>query len=204
MTAPDVSRSDAEQLGAALSETKRQFYRHAWSLVPIGVVWFLASLPVVTVGPATVGAYAAVGSVLRTHEVDYGHVADVLRRQSAAALVLSLLPVTAAVAAGLYALEFLRTQSPLAAGLALVSVYAVLFFVLVLVPTFVALSEGDWIGTAVRKGYLWTVQHPTLSLTTAFVTLVVFVVTAALTLGFVLLFAAVAFTFHHVLLADQL
>lgn len=195
---PDVerSRTDVQRLGYALSTIKNEVYRHAYTLVPISVVWFLASLPLVTIGPATVGAYAAIGDVLRDHEVDYGRVATVLKKQSVAAFALSLLPTTAGLATVLYVAEFARTSAPLAGVMALVSFYAAVFLVLVMIPTFVALADGVWVGTALKRGYVQTVGHATLSLVTAIVTLVVLVVTLLTTIGFVFLFAAVAFTFH--------
>lgn len=199
----ELSRTDVERLGHALSTTKSQVYRHASSLVPISVAWVLTSLPIITVGPATVGAYAAIGDVLRDHEVDYGHVLTVLKKQAVAAFVLSILPATSGLATILYFLEFTRTRTLLAGMMAMFSVYATVFLVLVLIPTFVALSEGDWIGTALKRGYLETVSHATLSLTMAFLTLVVFIATLLTTIGFVLLFAAAAFTFHIALFADE-
>lgn len=196
--------TDVQRLGRALSTVKSDGYRHATKLVPISVAWFLASLPLVTIGPATVGAYAAIGDVLRDYEVDYGHVADVLRRQSVAALVLSLLPTAAGLGMVLYVLEFARTGAPLAGMLALGSFYAAIFLVLVMIPTFVALSEGEWLGDALKRGYVETVSHVTLSLAMAFLTLVLLAVTLLTTIGFVLLFAGAAFTFHLALFGEEI
>lgn len=198
------SRTDVERLGYALSTIKSEVYRHAYTLVPISVVWFLASLPLITIGPATVGAYAAISDVLRDHEVDYGHVSSVLRKQSVAAFVLSLLPTTAGFATVLYVAEFVRTSAPLAGVMALVSFYAAVFLMLVMIPTFVVLADGVWVGTALKRGYLQTVGHATLSLATAVLTLVVLVVTLLTTIGFVLLFAAAAFTFHLALFDEDI
>ena len=202
-TGPDPVLSDVQRLGRALSTLKSDGYRHATKLVPISVAWFLASLPLVTIGPATVGAYAAIGDVLDDYEVDYRHVADVLRRQSPAAFVLSLLPTAAGLGTVLYTAEFARTGAELAGILALVSFYAAIFLVLVIIPTFVALSKGEWVGNALKQGYVQTVSHTTLSLAMGIVTLVLFVVTLLSTIGFALLFAATAFTFHLALFGDE-
>lgn len=203
---PDVEldRTDVQRLGFALSTVKTEGYRNATKLVPISVAWFLASLPLVTIGPATVGAYAAIGDVLRDREVDRRHVAGVLKRQSVAAFALSLLPTAAGLGSALYLAEFARTGAPLPGLLALGSFYAAIFLILVEIPTFVALSEGEWVGDALRRGYVETVNHATLSLVTGILTLLVFVVTLLTTIGFVLLFAAVAFTFHLGLFAEDI
>ncbi|PSP90055.1 hypothetical protein BRC78_05375 [Halobacteriales archaeon QH_8_68_33] len=203
-TGPDPVPSDVQRLGRALSTLKSDGYRHATKLVPISVVWFLASLPLVTIGPATVGAYAAISDVLTEYEADYGHVAGVLKRQSVAAFVLSLLPTAAGLGSVLYLTEFARTETPLAGMLALGSAYAAIFLVLVMIPTFVALSEGEWVVDALKQGYVETVSHATLSLTMAFLTLVLFVVTLLTTIGFALLFAGAAFTFHLALFAEDI
>lgn len=203
---PDVEldRTDVQRLGHALSTTKTEGYRYATKLVPISVAWFLASLPLVTIGPATVGAYAAIGDVLRDREVDRRHVAGIVKRQSVAAFALSLLPTAAGLGSILYLSEFARTGTPLAGLLALGCFYAAIFLILVEIPTFVALSEGEWVGDALKHGYVETVDHATLSLVTGVLTLLAFVVLALSTIGFVLLFAAVAFTFHLGLFAEDI
>ena len=70
--------------------------------------------------------------------------------------------------------------------------------------SFVALSEGEWVVDALKQGYVETVSHATLSLTMAFLTLVLFVVTLLTTIGFALLFAGAAFTFHLALFAEDI
>lgn len=194
--------SDVVRLGAALAAAKRDVYDHVSTMVLIGVCWFVASLPIVTIAPATVGAYAAIESVLETSRIDRGRVFSVVRRQFFPALVFGVFPPTLFVGGVVFTLDFLETVDPVAALLAVGSLYAFVFSVLVLIPTFVGLSREMWAGTAIKEGYLWVVGHPTLAMTTGLVTLAVFVVTALLTIGFVLLFAGVAFTFHLAVVPD--
>ncbi|MCU4742521.1 hypothetical protein OB955_11805 [Halobacteria archaeon AArc-m2/3/4] len=197
------SKSDVDRLGASITTTKHSVYDHSSTLVLISVCWFVASLPLITIGPATVGAYAGITSVLEDQRLDRRHALRTARKQFVPSLVCSVFPTMFAIGTLAFTLEFLTTESALAAVLAIGSLYAAAFSVLVLIPTFVWLSRGVWAGTAIKRGYLWVVSHPTLALTTGIVTLLVFVVTAALTIGFVLLFAAIAFTFHLLVIPDR-
>lgn len=197
------SQSDVDRLGTSIKTTKISFYDHSSKLVLISVCWFLACIPLVTIGPATVGAYAGVAGVLDEQRFDYRQALRIARKQFVPSLVLGVFPAMFAVGALAFTLEFFTTGSPRAAILAVGSLYAAAFSVLVLIPTFVWLSRDVWVGTAIKRGYLWVVSHPTLALTTGIVTLVVFLVTAALTIGFVLLFGAVAFTFHLLVIPER-
>lgn len=195
--------SDVARLGAALAAAKRNVYDHISTMVLISVCWFLASLPVMTIAPATVGAYAAIENVVETGRIDHGAVLSVVRRQFVPALVLGVFPPMFLFGGLFFTADFLETVDPMAALLAVGSFYAFAFSVLILIPAFVGLSRGTWAGTAVKEGYLWVVGHPTLAMTAGLVTLAVFVVTALLTIGFVLLFAGIAFTFHLAVVHDR-
>ncbi|WP_254546712.1 hypothetical protein [Halomarina pelagica] len=188
--------SDLARLRSALSETGRFVYRHAAALVGVSVAWFVASLPLVTIGPATLGAYAAIRSLRETGRVDRGTVAERLRANGVHALLLGALPIVPALAAGLYAGDYLASGTALSAALTVACAYAALYAVLVLVPAFVSLSDGATVVEALRFGRTQVTGHPTLALTTALLTLTVLVATVALTVGFVLLFPAVAFSLH--------
>lgn len=188
--------SDVSRLGTALSATKTNAYDHSSTFILISVCWFLASLPVVTIGPATVGAYAAIESVLEGDRIDRKRVRRVVLRQFVPSIVFGTFPMMFVVGTVFFTIEFFETVAPTAALLAVGSVYAFVFSVLVLIPTFVWLSRGDWAGTAVKKGYLWVVGHPTLAMTTGILTLGILVVTVAFTIAFVLIFGGLAFTLH--------
>lgn len=187
---------DIERFRTALSETGRFVYRHITALVGVSVVWFLASVPLVTVGPVTLGAYAAIRSLRESGRIDRGVLVERLRTNGVHATLLSALPLIPALAAGLYADSYLGSRSTASAALAVVCAYAALYAVLLLVPTFVSLSGGTEVVEALREGQKQLTGHPTLALTTGLLTVAILVVTAASTVGFVLLFPALAFTLH--------
>ena len=126
---------------SAHKRTMRFVYEHSVTLVAVSVAWFVASLPLVTVGPATLGAYAAIRSLRETGALDRGHVVGVLRRNGVHAALLSFLPVTFFVAAGLY----VRGGTPrtgFETVIAVVGVYVGAYLVVALIPTFVAMAAG--------------------------------------------------------------
>ena len=193
---------DLDRLRAALTGTGPFVYRHLTALVGVSVSWFVASLPLVTIGPATVGAYAAIRSLRASGRIDYAVVVGRLRTAGVHAFLLSALPVVPALAAVLYAAEHLESGSATSVALAVVCAYVALYAVLTLIPAFVALSGGSTVAGALRFGRAQTTGHPTLALATALLTLAVLAATAVLTIGFVALFPALAFSLH-LFLFDQ-
>jgi len=194
-------KGDTERVSAH-KQTMRFVYEHSVTLVAVSVAWFVASLPLVTIGPATLGAYAAIRSLRETGSLDRRRVAGVLRRNGVHAVLLSFLPVTFFVAAGLY----LRSGTPrtgFETVIAVVGVYVGAYLVVALIPTFITMASGEPPTVALRRAYVWTATKPTAALSLVLVTAIVFAVTALLTIGFVLLFPAVAFSYHVEYLADD-
>ena len=174
----------------------RFFYDHGPRLVVVSVLWFLCSLPVVTVGPATLAAYAAVASLREGHRIDRETTVATVKRHGISAMLLSGVPLTFAGLALLYARQYLATRSTAALALGVVTTYAAAYAALVLVPTFAGLATGDDLEPAVRAAVRWTGQNAVGAATVAMGTLLLFVVTGVLTVAFVLTFAGVAVAFH--------
>jgi hypothetical protein len=188
--------SDAEAFAEAVAGTGRFAYRHGLELAVVGVAWFVASLPVVTVGPATLGAYAAIDSLATEGRIDRRRVARVVRRRGVHALLLGVLPGVFGLVALLYASTYAGGGGLFAAGLAVLASNVAMYLAVVLVPTFVAMSRDTPVREALAFGRRWTAAHPTLALATAVYTAAVFAVGVALTVGFVVLFPAMAFGVH--------
>ncbi len=167
------------------------------------MVWFIASIPLVTIGPATLGAYAAIRSLRETGRVDRRYVTSAVRINGIHAALLSFLPTVFAIPAGL-SLRGGTTFSGVDSVIAVFGLYIAGYFVVTLIPTFIGMADGDSPATALKRAYVWTATDPTAALSLALVTTIVFVVTALLTVGFVLLFAAVTFSYHIEYLVDTL
>ena len=183
--------------------TLRFVYEHSAMLVVISVAWFVASLPLVTIGPATLGAYAAIRSLRETGRLDGGHVASILRTNGIHAALLSFLPMVFATPAAL-SLRGGATPTGFESVLAVAGLYVAGYLGVALMPTFVAMADGETPIAALKRAYVWTATDPTAALSLAFVTAIVFALTALLTIGFVLLFPAVAFSYHVEYLVDDL
>lgn len=186
------------------SAHKRTFqfvYRNSATLVAVSVAWFLASLPLITLGPATLGAYAAVRSLRETGRVNRAYVVRALRLNGVHAALLSFLPLLFVASATLY----LRGGIALGGAtkvVAVVGLYVGGYLGVALIPTFVALADGETPAAALKQGYVWVATRPASTLTLALVTGALFVATALLTVGFVLLFPALTFSYHVEVLAD--
>lgn len=72
---------DQEAFRHALSQVPQFVYQNGFSLVIISLLWFLASLSLVMIGPATLVAYVAIRD-LRSEQnrIDRAYVLTVLQR----------------------------------------------------------------------------------------------------------------------------
>ncbi|WP_408960326.1 DUF624 domain-containing protein [Natrinema sp. 74] len=187
-----------DPLHATIQSTGRFVWTNLVSVVVISLGWFLASLPIVTVGPATVGAYRAVLS-LREGDIDgidRDAVWTTVREQFVHATLIGLVPFVILAIAATYAYTYLTTGTLISGLLALIGGYTAIYLWLVSVPTFVGLAEGKSVVNAVTAGYRWTARHAIGAVALAVVTGTLFVVSSLLTVAVALLFAGVAFAFH--------
>jgi hypothetical protein len=186
---PESGRSNA------FVTTLKFVYRHSTALVPASLLWVLCSLPLVTLGPASLGVYSVVLSLRETGRVDRDRVVRTVRENLVPAALLGFLPVVFVGIALLYVL------SGLAAGLvgtalAAAALYAGLYFGVLLIPTFVSIAGGVEPKIAIRESYLWLAGTPVTGLQLLLVTAVLLVATVGLSIGVLLLFAGVAATYH--------
>lgn len=190
--------SDLDPVYATLRATARFVWANLVSVVGISVCWFLAALPVVTIAPATVGAYAAVLS-LRDDEangVDRSAVAATVREQFVHATLIGLVPLVLVAIAASYAGAYLATGALASGLLALASVNAAAYAALVSIPTLLGLAQGDAVADAVTDGYVWTARHAVGAVALGVVTAALLAAASVLTVAVVVLFAGVAAAFH--------
>jgi hypothetical protein len=190
----DDERTDGERSNAVVT-TLQFVYRHSTALVPASLLWVVCSLPIVTAGPATLGVYSLVLSLRETGRVDRERVAGTVRENFLPATFLGFLPVTFVGIASLYVVSGLATGlvgTALAAG----ALYAGLYLGVLLIPTFVSVAAGVDPKVALRESYVWLAGSPVTGLQLLLVTGLVLVATLGLSVGFVLLFAGVAATYH--------
>jgi hypothetical protein len=170
-------------------------YRHSTALVAASVLWVCCSLPLVTVGPATLGVYSVVLSLRETGRVDRGRVVATVRENLVPATLLGFLPATFVGVAALYAVSGLTT-GVVGTTLTAVALYGGLYVGVLLIPTFVSMAAGVDPRTALRESYLWLAGTPVTGLQLLLVTGVLLVATVGLTVGFVVLFAGLAGAYH--------
>jgi hypothetical protein len=191
---------DIEAVHGAFSATFGFIARNALSVVGLSLAWALASLPLVTVGPATLGVYAAVASMRETGSVDRGAVHGTLRKHGFDAAMLGGVAVLMAGISVLYVLQFVQTRATVAGVLGVAGLYVTVHLVLVLVPAFVGLAAGVPLSEGVRTSYRWTITRSVAALSTLLLTGLLLALSLLATVAFVLVFPAAAAWFHTALL----
>lgn len=198
------NQSEAENLRQAVRSTAAFVYDNSHWLALVSLGWTLASLSVVTIGPATVGAYVAIlGLQSDRNRIEFDRIRSICRQQLAPAVAFGLLPPLFFALAIAYSIALSQSQTPFRIVAFLVTLYGGIYLTLVMIPTFVALAHEQAGIAALKAGISWTASHPTLALYVGLLTLLVFVVTALLTVAFVLLFPAIAFSLHVKLISDD-
>ncbi|WP_423747536.1 hypothetical protein V5735_23535 (plasmid) [Haladaptatus sp. SPP-AMP-3] len=138
-------------------------YRHSAWLVVVSVCWVVASLPVVTSGVATLGAFSAIRSLRDGDRPRWRVIAASLRRHGLNATLLSFVPLLLLTSTALYAGRYAVTGSIRYLLLSIAGVYLVSFLLLVSLTTVARLSDGDGFVEAVGAGYRWLIRNPLLS-----------------------------------------
>ncbi|MFC6823579.1 hypothetical protein [Halopelagius fulvigenes] len=162
----------------------------------MSVLWFLCSLPVITLGPATLAAYAAIATLREGYSIDRTHVVATVKRHGVSAVLLTGVPLVFLIISILYTRQYFVADSTLTLALGVVTAYAAGYTGLLLIPAFIAIATGDSLETAIRGSVRWTGQNAISAVMMAMGTFLVAVVTGLLTIAFVLVFAGIAFSFH--------
>ncbi|SDN22522.1 Protein of unknown function, DUF624 [Halogranum gelatinilyticum] len=190
-----MANASVKRLGDGLSGTSRFVYNNSYWLVVISLAWTVSCLPVITIGPATLGAYTAIRELNSDrNRVNPTQVFRVVRRRAIPATVFGLLPPLffGLSASYLYVLTLEFTILRLA--IMVLTFYVGVYLSLVLVPTFVGLSQGQSGKDALRFGVQWVASNPTSSMTMGVLTLALLLTTTVFTVAFVLVYAGFAFS----------
>jgi len=193
--------------GGPFKQTLRFAYRHSATLAILSVAWTLASLPLVTVGPATLGVYRAIVSLRERGEWTVAEVTATVRANLLAAVLFGLAPLLLGGIGALYLVSPPPVLASFSLALGLAASYLGLYVGLLLIPTFYLMARGDDPVESFRAGYLCFARAPRLALRVVLVTGVLLVVAALLTVTLVVLFPGFTVAYHvHVigpLLAEQ-
>ncbi|ADB63296.1 hypothetical protein Htur_4485 (plasmid) [Haloterrigena turkmenica DSM 5511] len=199
MNTSDDIRSVHHGLGVAFKSA----YNHSGTMVLVSLLWVIASLPLITIGPATLAAYKAVLTLREEGEIDREAVVSTLSQHWHNSVLLSGVFVAfAAVTVG-YATNYVLTGAVQSGTLAVVACYLTAHLSAVLVVAFVRLAEGNAVYDAVTGGYSWTATHPFDTVLLGFVSIGLFVLCAVLTVTVCLAFPFLLFTFHVAVVAER-
>ena len=175
-------------------------YRNPLAVAIVSLAWVIASLPLLTIGPATLGVYAAVRSLREDGSVDTAAVVRTVRTHAINAFLLGGIVGLVATTGVLYLSQFVRTGWTVAGVLGFTALYVAMHLLTVLIPAFVGLVQGISLSDAVKESYRWTVTRPDAALATMTVTGGLLIASLVLTVAFVLVFPALVAWFHAELL----
>jgi len=192
--ATDDDGSEPDEL--VFLQTLRFSYHNIVSLVGISLAWVLVSLPVVTVGPATIGAYRAIIALDETGSVDLAAVSSTVRTNLVPSLLLGILPFVLGGTSLLYVTTLGGGGSFWSLAVAVLALYATLYLSVLLIPTFGEMARGREMTQALRESYVWAAQSPTTVVRLTIVTAVVFVISVALTIAVVAIFPGFIMTYQ--------
>lgn len=192
-----ANQAELDSLATTLESTSSFVYANSHRLIIVSVCWFIVSLPLVTLGPATLAAYAAIRQIdSEYHRIDPRGLARLVSQQFVPATLFGLFPIGFLTLSGIYFRAYLREGTALAAVIAVVAFYIALYGFMIMVPTFVELTNGSEASVAIKRGMRWVAAHPTLALLTGVVTVALAGITLVLTIAFILIFAGAAFSFQ--------
>ena len=197
---PDTEDADG---GGPFIQTLRFTYRQGLKLAGLSVVWVLLSIPLVTVGPVTLGAYRAIISLRETGQLELQAVRSAVHEYLFAATLFGLAPVAFC---GIGALYIVAPPQPglLSSILGVGALYGGIYLAVVLVPTFYGMARGAEPLAALRSGYVATAGDPRTAVRLVAVTATLFAVSAVLTIALVVIFPGFVITYHSYVAEDQL
>lgn len=187
---------DRETFRTAVRDAVYFSYRNVLELFVVSVCWFIAALPIVTIGPATLGAYRVVISLRETESIDPRDVFALVRRQFVHAVLLGLLPLLFWGITLVYAVRYVDSRSTIALGLFLITFYIGSYLSMLSIPTFVALAHGESAYDGLAFGHSWLSDHLSAAFLTVLLTLFLAAVFVVLSVAFPVLFAGLAASLH--------
>ena len=196
--ADENERSFGGSLRAALDFA----YRHSLVLVLVSVCWVVGSLPVVTCGLSTLGAYAAIRSLHSNDKIDIAEIAATVRCHGLNASLLIYIPIIIGFATVAYFRTYVRTDSLQYLAIAIAGTYLFIFLSLVVLTTFAVLSRDRSFVDSLSASYTWVVANPTHSTTLIFVYAGVLLLGAVSVIGLVVIVPALVFTLHEGVVRD--
>jgi len=185
-----------ETFRISVLESARFVYANSYKLVPISIAWFLASLPIITIGIATIGAYAAIISLRRDGEINMNVVRHAVRTKYVPGVLFGLLPGFLTLIWMANVASYVQTGRATSLLIAIGVLYFLVYTSLVLISMFIEFVDGTRTWPAFKRGNVWVRKNSIVTILIAATTIIIFVVSILLTIMFVLLFPALAFSLH--------
>lgn len=198
----EADAASGEDEGAFMG-TLRFTYRHSAELAGLSVLWTILCLPIVTVGPVTLGAYRAIRSLRETGEIARADVRATVRDNLLESFLLGLVPLVF-VGIGLLYLAVLPEATTVSMGLGIAALYLGLYFGVILVPTFYEMAAGTEPIDGLRTGYLTIAGDPITVVRILIVTSGFLIVSTLLTVALVVIFPGITMSYHIHLIEPRL
>lgn len=191
-----TATTSTDQFRRSLRRTGGFIYHHSSSLVLISICWFVGSFPLITSGPATLGAYSAIRSMRNGDRIETKAIRRTLRSHGLNATLMGFVPVIVGVLTSAYFYRYIVTDATQYIVLSIVGVYLFSFLLLVSLTTFAFLSNEDTFFVAVSDSYGWVIQNPLLSTVIILTSGVLILIGIISIVGLIIIIPAALFSFH--------
>lgn len=171
-------------------------YRHSLVLAITSICWVVSSLPIITCGISTLGAYATIRSLHLHEKVEKDEIVKTIRQHGVNASLLIYIPIIIGFATSAYFHTYVRTDSLQYLVIAIVGTYLFIFLSLVVLTTFAILSQDRSFIDSLSTSYTWIVTNPAHSTTLIFVYVGVLLLGVVSVIGLVVIVPALVFTLH--------
>lgn len=198
----EADAASGEDEGAFMG-TLRFTYRHSAELAGLSIVWTILCLPIVTVGPVTLGAYRAIRSLAETGEIARADVQATVRDNLLESFLLGLVPLVF-IGIGLLYIIVPPETTTISLGLGITALYIGLYFGVILVPTFYEIAAGTEPMDGLRTGFITIAGDPITVVRLLIVTTGFLVVSTLLTVALVVIFPGITMSYHIHLIEHRL
>lgn len=188
--------TDSSRVYHSVKDTARFVYTHSISLVGVSLLWFIGSLPVLTVGISTLGAYSALLSLRDSGSIERNTVYSSLKSHWVNVTLFSWVVIIIASTTALYFYRYVVNGGMLYAIFCILGIYLLIFTIVMGLTSFIFLEQNHRFSDAIRNSYLLLIANPLFSVSCLLLGAGVLVIGVISIVGLVVIIPGLLFSFH--------
>lgn len=188
--------TDSSRVYRSVKDTARFVYTHSISLVGVSLLWFIGSLPVLTVGISTLGAYSALLSLRDSGSIERNTVHSSLKSHWVNVTLFSWVVIIIASTTALYFYRYVVNGGMLYAIFCILGIYLLIFTIVMELTSFIFLEQNYSFSDAIRNSYLLLIANPLFSVSCLLLGAGILVMGVISIVGLVVIIPGLLFSFH--------